>query len=442
MKPVGHLILILLCALLSHTSFSQTKNNPWTVNFGANAINNPVREQEAGLARFKTWNLNSAGFRLSVGRLIKNRITFEGVASLNSLKENYPIEENKDLQYPYVSLDGMFKYQFTKGLGLFDPYATIGGGYTWLDTVGAGTVNGGVGFNIWVGNHFGINVQSVYKHAFEDYGLQHWQHSAGIVFKFGGKDSDNDGINDDVDACPDLFGIIESNGCPDADRDTVIDSEDLCPNDFGPASMRGCPDNDGDGTPDKYDKCPTVKGAINDDGCPRIDTDGDGIDDRFDKCPQQPGVQENQGCPKVVTQQEKDQLANIERQKVTDRNKAIKQQVLNDINGFSKNITFNNGQSTLTLKGQNALNEIMKIMKIQVNMKFHIAGHTDNTGASKSNLTLSEKRAASAKTYLIANGIDGARLTSQGYGEENPIADNNTSEGRLQNRRIEIFIIN
>ncbi|WAC03231.1 hypothetical protein N7U66_06570 [Lacinutrix neustonica] len=216
MKPFGYLFFIFVCALSFQTSHSQTVNKPWTTSFGTSAINNPVREQEAGVGRFKTWNQNPAGFRLSAGRLIKNKLSFEGVASLNSIQENYPIldAEISEPEYPYISLDGMFKYQFSNGLNILDPYITIGGGYTWLDTIGAGTINGGVGLNIWIGHSFGFNVQSVYKHAFEDYGLKHYQHSAGIVFRFGGKDTDNDGINDTEDACPELFGSYETKGCP------------------------------------------------------------------------------------------------------------------------------------------------------------------------------------------------------------------------------------
>ena len=244
MKLFCYFLIAIVSALSFQTVNSQTINSPWTTSFGPNAINNPLRDQEAGLGRFKTWNLNAAGFRLSAGRLIKNRITFEAVASLNSLEENYPDEESINLEYPYISLDGMFKYQLTNGLNTLDPYTTIGGGYTWLDTMGAGTINAGVGANIWIGTSFGFNIQSTYKHAFEDYGLKHWQHSAGIVFRYGGKDTDNDGINDNKDACPELFGTFETNGCPDTDKDGVIDTEDLCPNNFGPANMRGCPDND------------------------------------------------------------------------------------------------------------------------------------------------------------------------------------------------------
>lgn len=446
MKPLGYFLIAIVSALSFQTLYSQTINSPWTTSFGTNSINNPLREQEAGLGRFKTWNLNPAGFRLSAGRLIKKQITFEAVASLNSLQENYPTEETLDTEYPYIALDGMFKYQFTNGLGVLDPYATIGCGYTWLDTIGAGTVNGGIGTNIWIGNSFGFNIQSVYKHAFEKYGLKHWQHSAGIIFRFGGKDTDNDGVNDDKDACPELFGTFETNGCPDTDKDGVIDTEDLCPNDFGPSNMRGCPDNDGDGTPDKYDKCPEVKGEIEDDGCPVFDTDKDGVIDRKDKCPQQPGPPQNSGCPtQQQVQQAKQQVQqqNIkQRQQQIDRNNAIKLKVTNDIKVLADSILFNNGKASLTNSDKVTLNAIAKIMLTQPNMKFHIAGHTDTIGSSEINMTLSEKRASEVKTYLISKGINIASITSQGYGENKPIADNSTADGRLKNRRIEIYIVN
>ncbi|WP_290701732.1 OmpA family protein [Lacinutrix sp.] len=443
MKPFGFFLIAIALVISSQYLHSQTINSPWTTSFGPNAINNPVRDQEAGLGRFKTWNLNAAGFRLSAGRLIKDRITFEAVASLNSIEENYPTEDSKNIEFPYVALDGMFKYQFTDGLGSIDPYTTIGAGYTWLDTIGAGTINGGIGTNIWIGNSFGFNIQSVYKHAFEDYGLQHWQHSAGIIFRFGGKDTDNDGLNDDKDACPELFGTFETNGCPDTDKDGVIDSQDLCPNNFGPTAMRGCPDNDGDGTPDKYDKCPKVKGEIKDDGCPVFDTDKDGVIDRKDKCPQQPGSPQNAGCPtKQQIQQEAQQKNIAQNQQQVERNNAIKLKVTNELNTLVNAVLFSNGNALLTNSDMAALDNIAKVMLAQPNMKFHIAGHTDTIGSSETNMLLSQKRAKEARNYLISKGININNLTSQGYGEEKPIADNSTEDGRLKNRRIEIFIVN
>lgn len=437
MKPSGYLLIAILYFFSIQTIYSQTKNTPWTTSFGTNVVNNPVRSQIIDKGRFKTWNWNAAGFRLATGRLLTNKISLEAVASLNTVSENY---EHLETNYTYISFDGMFRYQLTKGLDDLDPYITLGGGYTWLDKIGAGTANIGGGINLWVSPKFGFNIQTVYKYAFEEYGLQHFQHSAGMVFRFGGIDSDNDGINDDKDRCPELFGIIEANGCPDSDGDSVIDSEDLCPNSFGPPELRGCPDNDGDGTPDKYDKCPKLPGAINDDGCPFQDFDRDGIADNLDKCPQLAGVVENNGCPLEKPNQA--QQAALQQQRIMERNAAIKNDITIKLSALAKAISFNNADATLTVSDKNTLNNIVAIMNEQSNMTFHIAGHTDDTGSKTTNLNLSEKRANKVKQYLITKGINNSRLSSQGYGEENPIADNSTKEGRLKNRRVEIFITN
>ncbi|TYB77488.1 OmpA family protein [Bizionia saleffrena] len=444
MKPFGYLLIAILCTFGAHNVNAQTQNNPWTASFGTNIINNPVRDITGEEGRFKTWNWNAGGFRLSVGRLITNRFYFEGVASINSISENY---KNLEEEYPYASIDGMFKYHLTRGLYTLDPYVTIGGGYTWLDTnnlslntVGSPTVNGGVGLNIWLTSSFGFTLQTQYKHAFEEYGLKHFQHSAGISYRFGLKDTDNDGINDDKDKCPKLFGRIETAGCPDQDGDGVIDSEDLCPNDFGPPHLSGCPDRDGDGTPDKYDLCPDEQGAIDDDGCPRRDSDNDGIDDRFDKCPEVPGLRENGGCPDL--EQEAREQAATKLQQQQSRDNDIKQAVTSELNKLAKLISFDNAKVTLTTNATVALDEVVKIMAIQKFMRFHIAGHTDNTGNKETNLSVSNQRAQSVRDYLLFKGIEDSRITSQGYGQENPVADNTTAEGRLQNRRVEIFVIN
>jgi hypothetical protein len=73
-----------------------------------------------------------------------------------------------------------------------------------------------------------------------------FQHTAGLTFKFGGKDTDGDGIYDKDDACPDVAGLKEFNGCPDTDGDGIQDSADACPDVFGLAALNGCPDTDGD----------------------------------------------------------------------------------------------------------------------------------------------------------------------------------------------------
>jgi len=139
-------------------------------------------------------------------------------------------------------------------------------------------------------------------------------YSAGLLFQFGGaapapapvvieptpapvipKDSDGDGVTDDLDQCPNTpqGTPVNSVGCPlDSDGDGVNDDLDQCPNTpkGAPVDKDGCPlDSDGDGVFDYLDQCPnTPKGApVDKDGCP-LDSDGDGVFDYLDKCPGTP----------------------------------------------------------------------------------------------------------------------------------------------------------
>jgi hypothetical protein len=180
-----------------------------------------------------------------------------------------------------------------------DPSIHIGGGYTWIgDELNAGTLNGGLGLTYWFTEMVGLSWRSTYKQSFEDIREDmpsHMQHFAGLTFKFGGIDTDGDGIYDKVDACPEVAGLKQFNGCPDTDADGITDASDSCPDVAGPAEFNGCPDTDGDGIADKDDACPEVKGLKEFGGCP--DTDGDGTQDKNDKCIDVKGPKENGGCP-------------------------------------------------------------------------------------------------------------------------------------------------
>jgi outer membrane protein OmpA-like peptidoglycan-associated protein len=73
-------------------------------------------------------------------------------------------------------------------------------------------------------------------------------------------------------------------------------------------------------------------------------------------------------------------------------------------------------------------------------MKIRINGYTDNIGSDADNLTLSENRAKAVVDYLVSKGVDNKRLTSKGFGETQPVADNSTEEGRALNRRTEFIV--
>ena len=100
-------------------------------------------------------------------------------------------------------------------------------------------------------------------------------------------------------------------------------------------------------------------------------------------------------------------------------------------------ITFDVNKSTLRPESMGTINQIYKLMADNPTLNLEVDGHTDSDGDDASNMKLSQDRADAVRTQLISMGIDGARLTSKGYGETKPIADNSTLEGKAKNRRVE-----
>lgn len=100
-------------------------------------------------------------------------------------------------------------------------------------------------------------------------------------------------------------------------------------------------------------------------------------------------------------------------------------------------VHFDTGKSTLRSESFASLDDIAELLNIKDNLRVEIAGHTDNVGSDASNLALSQARAEAVVKYLIAKGVPAHRLQAKGYGATQPIADNNSEEGRQLNRRTE-----
>ncbi len=465
MKNLSRLFFVAVLIASFSTSNAQDKNNPWAITIGANAVDfYPVGEDTPQGDYFDEyfnakdhWNILPSLSTVSVSRYLSDGFTFTAKGSINRIDKfgsNFdPMtgEEstNKIDDLTYYGLDGAVSYSFMDLVQskTIDPYLGVGGGYTWLDEIGAGTLNGTLGLKYWFSENLGLDVQSTYKHAFEDYLPTHFQHSVGLTFKFGGTDTDGDGIYDQDDACPEEAGLEIFNGCPDSDNDGIQDSKDDCPYDAGLAEFNGCPDTDGDGVMDKDDNCPEVAGlkslagcpdadadgvADGDDkcpnqagpaannGCPWPDTDGDGVLDKDDKCPNEAGTVANNGCPEVKPTEE----------------------VMDTLNEYSRSILFNSGKATFQKQTDKVLQSMVAIFKEYPQANFSLEGHTDSDGSKSMNQALSERRANAVRDYLIANGISADRLTAAGFGESNPIASNKTRAGKKENRRVEVKLKN
>jgi outer membrane protein OmpA-like peptidoglycan-associated protein len=294
-------------------------------------------------------------------------------------------------------------------------------------------------------------------------------------------DTDGDGIADEKDACPTVAGVASDdgrkNGCPaDGDGDGVPDAEDACPRVPGPRSLEkatnGCPtepvaalqpppppppaDADGDGVRDEVDACPAVAGVASDDpkknGCPP-DKDGDGVLDKDDACVDQPGPHstkpELDGCPVDLDgdgiENEKDACPREAGKANADpaKNGCPMAFVQGGVITILEQVKFKTGSADI-LPGKDSedvLGAVLGVLKSHPDItKLSVEGHTDDQGPAAYNKKLSADRAASVVKWLVAHGIDKARLTSAGFGPDRPLQPNTTDAGRKANRRVEFHI--
>jgi len=116
--------------------------------------------------------------------------------------------------------------------------------------------------------------------------------------------------------------------------------------------------------------------------------------------------------------------------------------ILKELNETGKAIlyiNFDSGKSTIKKESMPIVEQIIEMMNQVKDIKLSVEGHTDSDGSNESNLKLSEARAKAVVEAITKGGIDAARLSSAGFGEEKSIADNSTSEGKAKNRRVELI---
>ncbi len=361
----------------------------------------------------------------------------------------------------------------------------------------------GLGLRYDISNKMYIGLEYATRITFTDYldGVKEtgdpnnndWYNFAGLTlgFAFGDKDSDNDGVADEDDACPTIAGLASLKGCPDTDGDGIADREDACPNEPGEQRMNGCPDRDGDGVADnvddcpddaglrrfsgcpdtdgdniidKEDNCPTVVGipAMNgcpdsdrdgitdaDDACPNEpgtaefagcpDTDNDGIPNNLDECPNDPGLKRFNGCPDTDNDgvpDPKDKCPTLAGPASNQGCPELKAEDKAVLDLAMRNVQFETNSSKLLPSSLKILDQVAEVLTRYAGYKLKMDGYTDNVGNDFANQQLSESRAKSCFDYLSGKGINKSIMSYKGHGSTNPIADNKTSDGRRKNRRV------
>lgn len=104
-------------------------------------------------------------------------------------------------------------------------------------------------------------------------------------------------------------------------------------------------------------------------------------------------------------------------------------------------VNFDFNKATLTLNAKALLDQVGDALLARKDVNVEIDGYTDGVGSDAYNLRLSEHRAAAVRQYLIGRGVDAGRITSKGFGKANPVASNDTDEGREENRRVELKVV-
>ena len=259
------------------------------------------------------------------------------------------------------------------------------------------------------------------------------------------KDSDNDGINDKAE----LKEYGTNPNSKDSDKDSLSDGDEI--KKYNTAPLRS--DSDFDGLSDDSELFVTKTNPL------KSDTDNDGLNDgeeveRFKTSPIKPDTDEDGlSDGEEVLQHNTNPL-----KKDTDGGgESDKKEIDQNTNPLNPEddivldittpivldgVTFATNSAELTPESEKMLMKVLNTLNAYPDIKVEIRGYTDNVGNASSNLQLSQRRANAVRYWIIAKGIAPNRVTARGYGEQDPIADNNTKEGRRLNRRIEFVKIN
>lgn len=218
----------------------------------------------------------------------------------------------------------------------------------------------------------------------------------------------------------------------DIDNDGVDDSRDRCPN-----TRRGV----GVGVNGCALKAPTPPAVLTSKAPPLpkqdplvFDVDADGVIDNLDLCLNTPAATpvDNRGCaiPTQVAAPAPEPVVVTE---------VYQQNVVDQFTGILEGVNFHVGSSRLTGEAKSILNTVAANLNQYAEIRATIIGHTDDSGNTAANKSLSEKRAMAVAQYLAEQGVDPSRMRYAGKGEEEPISSNTTEAGRSKNRRVELI---
>jgi outer membrane protein OmpA-like peptidoglycan-associated protein len=418
---------IIISFLLFNTSlFSQNNENQWIFSAGYSAVDlypSGAKEGKPYYPQGKIfedyfnisdhWNLG--GPTISISKLIVKSFYLGIEMSVNEIKK---IEGQDKIDFPYYSGEVFLKKTFNNRKKI-RPFIKSGFGISGIDRGLFGdsipfsqyfskTLSPSFGAQFRLTDHIGFEISSSFNKAIDKKGITHLRHNASLYIGLGDTDKDGDGIINRKDKCPKIPGLSEFNGCPDADSDGIPDPEDKCPEIFGEQVNNGCPEADNLSEENKM--------QVDENSESQIGTESPTFSDNISSIDQQSF---------------EDKLVALEDEKISNTTLPDEQMLIY----FPANSSRVLGKTTIK-----KLKNIVDILLSEMDLKVLLEGHSSNDGDFSINLNLSQQRANIARDFLIEEGIESNRISVKALGEDEPIYDNNKTQGRVLNRCVLIII--
>ena len=335
--------------------------------------------------------------------------------SINDIKK---IEGQQKIDFPYYSGEVFLRKTFNNKKRL-RPFVKSGFGISGIDRGLFGdsipfsqyfskTLSPSFGAQFRITNHIGIEISSSFNKALDKKGISHLRHNFSVYLGLGDTDKDGDGIINRKDKCPKIPGLPEFNGCPDTDADGIPDPEDKCPEVSGELVNNGCP---GAENLSQENKILDVENLEN-----QIGTESPTISNNISS----------------INKQSSEEKVDIVQEENMAETKLREEQMLIYFPANSSRVL---GKTTIK-----KLKNVVSTLLNQMDLKVLLEGHSSNDGDFTINLNLSQQRVNIIKDFLIGEGIESNRISVKALGEDEPIFDNNTSQGRALNRCVLIII--
>lgn len=432
----GALLVVAVCLLGAAPAAGQIVGHPIEVSGHAGYFKPDDRARTAEGPEFG----GTLGLRFMPWLTLEGQATFAPSDADTAPKQKH--------NFSYVGLDACFNLVPPESRVV--PFVLVGLGYGLSHTTGTEgeSLDHGAG-SLGLGGLWNISNQRTFVRLqvrnifFRERGPKefsnHMTVNLGLQYRFGGreKDSDFDGVRDDLDRCPDtpLGARVDASGCPlDGDRDGVFDGLDACPDTKTGCVVdsTGCPiDTDGDGVCDGLDQCADTPAgaAVDSNGCPQ-DVDGDGVLQGIDQCPDTPKgcVVDAQGCPQDADGDGVcdgiDQCPNTPDSVAVNAFGCpyvlgpVEMQMLEKGRVRINNVSFITARGDLDPAVFPLLRRLGSIIDQYPDLQFELAGFTDDRGDSAAAERMSLSRAAAVHNWFVKNvpAFDAARVDVKGYG--------------------------